>query len=122
MFALLSACLNVIWVRLDDCGSITFLTIAIIGKNETMASILLTGDDNLGSDSKWNALEQYLNCRRVVQTSIFQVPHHGARTNWYDGLADAASPVLSVSSSDPNHKVDQNSDFSLHMYLETDRQ
>ena len=69
-----------------------------------MASILLTGDDNLGSDSKWSAPEQYLNCRRVVQTSVFQVPHHVARMNWYDGLADAASPVQSVFSSDPNHK------------------
>ena len=106
-----------------------------------MASILLTGDSNLGSDSKWNALEQYLDCRRAVQASVFQVPHHGARTNWYDGLAATASPVLSVFSSDPNHKyghphaevlrdfwnhraiqVDQHSDFSLHMCLKTDRQ
>ena len=107
-------------------------------EHETMASILLTGDGNLSNDSKWNTLEQYLDFRRAIQTSVFQVPHHGARANWYDGLAAAASPILSVFSSDPNHRnghphaevrrdfskhrtiqVDRHSNFSLEIYLET---
>lgn len=106
-------------------------------EHETKAAILLTGDGNLSSVSKWGALERYLDCRRAVRTSVFQVPHHGSRANWYDGLAAAASPVHSIFSSDPNHRyghphaevlrdfwnhraiqVDQHSNFSLSMLLE----
>lgn len=106
-------------------------------EHETKAAILLTGDGNLSSVSKWTTLERYFDRRRAVRTSILQVPHHGARANWYDGLAAAASPVLSVFSSDPKHsyghphaevlrdfwnhcpiQVDQHSDFSVHMFLE----
>ena len=106
-------------------------------EHETKAAILLTGDGNLSSVSKWAALQRYFDRRRAVRTSIFQVPHHGARANWYDGLAAAASPVMSVFSSDPNHsfghphaevlrdfwkhraiQVDQHSDFSMQMFLE----
>ena len=65
-------------------------------ENETKAAILLTGDGNLSRSSKWTALEQYFDRRRAVRTSVFQVPHHGARANWHDGLAAAASPVLSI--------------------------
>lgn len=106
-------------------------------EHETKAAILLTGDGNLSSVSKWGALEQYLDCRRAVRTSVFQVPHHGARANSYEGLAAAASSALSIFSSDPNHRyghphaevlrdfwnhraiqVDQHSNFSLSMLLE----
>lgn len=106
-------------------------------QHETKAAILLTGDGNLSSGSKWGALEQYLDCRRAVRTSVFQVPHHGARANWYDGLAAAASPAHSIFSSDPNHsyghphaevlrdfwnyraiQVDQHSNFSFSIFLE----
>ena len=105
-------------------------------EHETKAAILLTGDGNLSSVSKWDALEQYLDYRRAVGTSLFQVPHHGAHANWYEGLAAAASPALSIFSSDPNHsyghphaevlrdfwnhraiQVDQHSNFSLGMLL-----
>ncbi|MBU2942930.1 MBL fold metallo-hydrolase [Shimia thalassica] len=106
-------------------------------EHETKAAILLTGDGNLSSVAKWTALERYLDRRRAVRTSVFQVPHHGARANWHDGLAAVASPVMSVFSSDPNHsyghphaevlrdfwnhrpiQVDQHSGFVLHMFLE----
>ncbi|WP_160116575.1 MBL fold metallo-hydrolase [Ruegeria sp. AU67] len=106
-------------------------------EHETKASIMLTGDGNLSGVSKWDALEQYLDRRRAVRTSVFQVPHHGARANWYDGLAAAASPVISVFSSDPSHsyghphaevlrdfwnrrpiQVDQHSGFAMYMFLE----
>jgi hypothetical protein len=105
-------------------------------EHETKAAILLTGDGNLGSVSKWTALEKYVDPRRAFRTSIFQVPHHGARANWYDGLAAVASPALSVFSSDPNHsyghphsevlrdfwnhgaiQVDQHSGFSVRVFL-----
>lgn len=103
---------------------------------DTKASILLTGDSNLSKVSKWDALVRYFDRRRAVRTSVFQAPHHGARANWYSGLAAAASPGLSVFSSDPNHnyghphaevlrdfwsrgavQVDQHSDFSMQMFL-----
>lgn len=106
-------------------------------EHDTKASILLTGDGNLSSVSKWDMLERYLDRCRVVRTSVFQVPHHGARANWYSGLAAAASPTLSVFSSDPNHsyghphaevlrdfwnhgaiQVDQHFGFSIYMLLE----
>lgn len=106
-------------------------------QHETRAAILLTGDGNLGTVSKWDTLERYLDRRRAVHASVFQVPHHGARANWYNGLAAAASPTLSVFSSDPNHsyghphaevlrdfwkhraiQVDQHSGFSMQLFLE----
>lgn len=106
-------------------------------EHETRGAILLTGDGNLKSAAKWDSLEGYLDARRARRTSIFQVPHHGARANWHLGLASSASPSISVFSSDPTHnyghphaevlrdfwphrsiQVDQHSGFSLHMILE----
>ncbi|AXI45851.1 hypothetical protein C1J03_07275 [Sulfitobacter sp. SK012] len=106
-------------------------------QHETTAAILLTGDGNLGSVSKWDTLERYLGRRRAIHASVFQVPHHGARANWYDGLAAAASPRMSIFCSDPNHsyghphaevlrdfwkhlavQVDQHSEFSMRFVLE----
>jgi len=105
-------------------------------RHETRAAILLTGDGNLGNTSKWDALQQYLDVRRAIRTSVFQVPHHGARANWHLGLASAASPVISVFSSNPKHsyghphaevlrdfwphraiQVDQHSKFSVNFFL-----
>ncbi len=104
---------------------------------ETRGAILLTGDGNLKDAAKWDSLKRYLDPRRAMRTSVFQVPHHGARANWHLGLASAASPEISIFSSDPNHsyghphaevlrefwahhpvQVDQHSGFSVHMVLE----
>lgn len=104
---------------------------------ETRASVLLTGDGNLSTDQKWKGFEEYLDSRRATRASVFQVPHHGARANWHDGLAVAASPITSVFSFYPNHsyrhphaevlrdfwayraiQVDQHAGFSVRWYLE----
>jgi len=123
--------------RYVDCSLRHFLGVCdCLQEEETRAAILLTGDGNLSSASKWAALKKYLDHRRAVRTSVFQVPHHGARANWHDGLAAAVSPVLSVFCSDPNHsyghphaevlrdfwnhrpiQVDQHSNFSVSMFL-----
>ncbi|WP_417807106.1 MBL fold metallo-hydrolase [Thioclava sp.] len=106
-------------------------------EHETKAAIMLTGDGNLASTSKWKTLQTYLNAGRACRTSVFQVPHHGARANWHLGLASATSPSISVFSSDPTHnyghphaevlrdfwphraiQVDQHFGFSLRIILE----
>ena len=97
----------------------------------------LTGDGNLKDPAKWESLTEYLDARRAMRTSVFQVPHHGARANWHDGLAALASPMTSIFSSDPRHsyghphaevlrdfwpfgvvQVDQQSGFSVQIHLE----
>jgi hypothetical protein len=105
-------------------------------RHESRAAIMLTGDGNLSSVTKWANLESYLTAKRAKQTSVFQVAHHGARANWHEGLATLVAPVTSVFSSDPTHKhghphaevlrdfwpfrpvqVDQHAGFSTHIVL-----
>jgi hypothetical protein len=100
-------------------------------------AILLTGDGVLNAAKKWDDLEDYLDAKRVTRTAVFQVAHHGARANWYHGLAVRAVPRTSVFSSDPAHsyghphaevlrdfwsfhpvQVDQHSGFSTHIVLD----
>lgn len=104
---------------------------------QTNAAILLTGDGNLSNPRNWATLESYLDSRRAVGTVLFQVPHHGSRSNWHDGLAASISPNLSIFSSDPDHsyghphaevlrdfwkygvaQVDQNHSFSMRILLD----
>lgn len=114
---------------LDSCGCWK--------EHETKGAILMTGDGNLNSEQKWGSLERYLSAKRAKRTCVFQVAHHGARTNWHEGIAALAAPVTSVFSSDPRHsyghphaevlrdfwpfrpvQVDQLSGFSTHVSLE----
>lgn len=107
------------------------------GRSETRGAFLLTGDGNLKDPEKWESLTTYLDARRAMRTSVFQVPHHGARANWHDGLAALASPMTSIFSSDPRHsyghphaevlrdfwpfgavQVDQQAGFSVRIHLE----
>lgn len=106
-------------------------------EHETRGAILLTGDGDLKSEAKWKSLESYLDARRARRTSLFQVPHHGARANWHGGLAALIAPTTSVFCSDPRHsyghphaevlrdfwsfgpvQVDQYSGFTMHVSLE----
>lgn len=70
-------------------------------QRETRGAILLTGDGNLNSSQRWETLSQYLDHRRATRTCVLQVPHHGARANWHDGLAASSVAAISVFSSDP---------------------
>ncbi len=68
------------------------------------ASVLYTGDGYLNTVDRWNRLAQYLGPARVKDLFASQVLHHGARGNWYPGLAASIGPYVSVFSSDPDHK------------------
>jgi glyoxylase-like metal-dependent hydrolase (beta-lactamase superfamily II) len=104
--------------------------------HETRGAILLTGDGNLKDAAKLDSLKEHLDVRRVMQISVFQVPHHGARANWHDGLAALIAPKASVFSSEPRQsyghphaevlrdfwpfnpvQVDQKTGFSTHVFL-----
>ena len=66
-------------------------------------SILYTGDGTLASQQKWSTLANYVSTKRAKQPSVFQVPHHGSRHSWFDGLADEVEPDTTVFCSDPSH-------------------
>ncbi len=126
--------------RICNCECIYHRLIGACGcwkEHETRGAILLTGDGNLNSAAKWDSLENYLDARRARRASVFQVAHHGARANWYDGLAARVAPKTSVFSSEPRHsychphaevlrdfwtfgptQVDQLSGFSFRIHLE----
>ena len=67
-------------------------------------SVIYTGDGNLSTDHQWQSLAGYLGHKRSFQPSVFQVPHHGSKSNWFTGLASMIEPRLSVFSSDPGHR------------------
>jgi hypothetical protein len=71
---------------------------------EGPASVIYTGDGNLGSSKRWHKLSSYIGTKRSYHPCVFQVPHHGSKKNWHDGLADLLNPTLSVFSSDPTHR------------------
>lgn len=67
-------------------------------------SVIYTGDGNLSTDRQWRSLAGYLGHKRSFQPTVFQVPHHGSRNNWFTGLASMIEPGRSVFSSDPGHR------------------
>jgi hypothetical protein len=67
-------------------------------------SILYSGDGYLDTNDRLQKLIEYLDDRRVQWTGVFQVMHHGAETNWHQGVAEAIAPLFSVFSSDPERK------------------
>lgn len=66
------------------------------------APILYTGDANYSTKTRWRRLSEYLGPKRVNAISTFQVPHHGSKYNWKNGIARLVSPRHSVFSSDPS--------------------
>lgn len=67
-------------------------------------SAIYTGDGNLSTDHQWQSLAGYLGHKRSFQPTLFQVPHHGSKNNWFTGLASMIEPRLSIFSSDPAHR------------------
>lgn len=105
---------------------------------ETRGAVLLTGDGNLSNAQKWKTLEAYLDVHRARGATVFQIPHHGSRHNWYPGLASDVSPKSSVISSEFTNKhghphaevlrdfwpfnpiqVDQHGDYLVRIMLES---
>jgi len=67
-------------------------------------SVLYTGDGYLNRTKRLNRFTDYLQKDRIDRVGVFQVMHHGAKANWRRGVAAKISPLLSVFSSDPEHK------------------
>lgn len=67
-------------------------------------SVVYSGDGYLDSNDRLQKLIHYLHVERIRRTGVFQVMHHGAQTNWHQGVAAAISPLHSVFSSDPERK------------------
>lgn len=66
-------------------------------------AVIYTGDGYLDTRESLKALRAYWGSNRLQRTLVFQVMHHGARDNWFRGLADEISPYVSIFSSDPDH-------------------
>lgn len=67
-------------------------------------SILYTGDAFLNNLDLLNDLKNALGQERMSQIYCLQVPHHGAKNNWQQGLADYLSPYISVFTADNARK------------------
>ena len=85
----------------DFCGTETFYELP---RNRPQPSLLYTGDGYLDTTNKLKRLLKYLAQERVDLTGLLQVMHHGAESNWHEGVAAAISPLCSVFSSDPAHQ------------------
>lgn len=89
--------------------------------------ILYTGDGYLKPDARADRLLNYLGRHsRARQFGALQVMHHGARGNWYRGVAALLDPHLSIFSSDPTRKNPGHphqevwDDFSLYNPIQVD--
>ena len=67
-------------------------------------AILYTGDGYLNNQKRLNALTSCLGDGRISRLHTLQVMHHGAKPNWYTGVATTLKPAISVFCSDPDLK------------------
>ncbi len=66
-------------------------------------AILYTGDGYLASRRQLASLSAYLGAARMARLGTLQVMHHGARANWFPGLASELSPDRSVFCADKRY-------------------
>ena len=78
--------------------------IAVIPKDKAKNAILYTGDAFLNDLPLLTDLTQSLGVERMVRIYCLQVPHHGSKHNWQQGLANIFSPCLSVFSADSQRR------------------
>ena len=78
--------------------------IAVIPKDKTKNAILYTGDAFLNDLSLLTDLTQSLGVERMARIYCLQVPHHGSKHNWQQGLANIFSPCISVFSADSQRR------------------
>ncbi|MFV3305161.1 hypothetical protein ACNFBT_07750 [Pseudomonas sp. NY15181] len=69
-----------------------------------LGAVLYTGDGYLNSQSRFDALHEYLGEDRMESIHVLQVMHHGSRNNWFPGMAAQVRPQYSVFCSDPMHR------------------
>jgi hypothetical protein len=68
------------------------------------SGILYSGDGYLDTKSRLDGLVAALARGRIDRVCVFQVMHHGARSNCHCGVAPRIKPVFSIFSSDPYGK------------------
>ena len=78
--------------------------IALIPKDKTKNAILYTGDAFLNDLPLLTDLTQSLGAERMARIYCLQVPHHGSKHNWQQGLAKILSPSISVFSADSQRR------------------
>ena len=78
--------------------------IAVIPKDKTKNAILYTGDAFLNDLPLLTDLTQSLGAERMARIYCLQVPHHGSKYNWQQGLAKILSPCISVFSADSQRR------------------
>ena len=87
--------------------------------DESKNAILYTGDASLIKDSLLTDLEESLGPNRMTKISCLQVPHHGSKHSWHQGLAQKLSPNISVFSSDPREYSHPNIEVLTDFFLNT---
>ena len=78
--------------------------IIVFPKNRNKNAILYTGDAFLNDLPLLTDLTQSLGVERMARIYCLQVPHHGSKHNWQQGLANIFSPCLSVFSADSQRR------------------
>ena len=78
--------------------------IIVFPKDRNKNAILYTGDAFLNDLPLLTDLMQSLGVERMVRIYCLQVPHHGSKHNWQQGLANIFSPCLSVFSADSQRR------------------
>ena len=86
-------------VSIDNENEIT-----VIPEDKTKNAILYTGDAFLNDLPLLTDLTQSLGAERMARTYCLQVPHHGSKYNWQQGLANIFSPCISVFSADSQRR------------------
>lgn len=82
-------------------------------------AILYTGDASLNKVSLLTDLENSLGPNRMTKIGCLQVPHHGSKHSWHQGLARKLSPNISVFSSDPQKYSHPNIEVLTDFFLNT---
>ena len=78
--------------------------IVVIPEDKTKNAILYTGDAFLNDLPLLTDLTQSLGAERMARIYCLQVPHHGSKHNWQQGLANIFSPCISVFSADSQRR------------------
>ena len=78
--------------------------IVVIPEDKTKNAILYTGDAFLNDLPLVTDLTQSLGAERMARIYCLQVPHHGSKHNWQQGLANIFSPCISVFSADSQRR------------------
>lgn len=74
------------------------------GRSSNRCGILYTGDGFLDTRARLTRMRTFFGDDRIGRVFCMQVMHHGARSNWHEGMADTIQPAVSVFSADPDRR------------------